>query len=114
MDDHGNDISSATSIPIDFSQVADIDYEGDIDFFSFEVRSDTIYGIETFTTFPGSLKDPFIQLYDSKGSELASKDERYRKLLWTAPSTDTYYIAVSARDSSHTGRYSVSVFIDTP
>ena len=111
LDDHGNDIPSATSIPTNRSLIGDIEVEGDIDFFSFEALKDTRYVIGTFTSSSGSLKDPFIQLFDSKESKLASKDD---EIMWTAPSSGTFFFAVSARDSSHTGKYSVSVSIDTP
>jgi len=109
-DDHGNDISSAASISTDVSYVAVIDFGGDVDFFSFTAQQGTAYIIETIL---GSLEDSHLYLYDSTESQIAFNDDwgdsSNSRIVWIAPASQTYFIAVSANDDSQTGRYGVSV-----
>ena len=109
-DDHGNDISSATPISTDASYVAVINYGGDVDFFSFTTQRGTTYVIETIL---GSLDDSNLYLFDSTDSQIDFNDDfggsSNSRIEWIAPSTQTYYVAVSAGDASETGRYSLSV-----
>ena len=110
VDDHGNDIASATPVSVNVSISGGIDVDGDIDFFSFPAQTGVSYVIETTLI---TLSDSFLHLYDGTGTQLASNDVsgvgNASKIVWVAPSSATYYAAVRHYSSTGTGTYSLLV-----
>ena len=117
-DDHGDTRSSATRISADSSANGVIGTASDADYFSFQAERGGEYTIET--SIPSSSDvDTFITLYRSNGSSLAENDDGgggyASKLVWTAPSSGTYYVKVEGYDGSTGGyRLSLSARVETP
>ena len=110
-DDHGDDRSSATGISADSSENGVIGTADDADYFSFQARRGWEYEIETSVA-SGSGVDTLIMLVDGGDRLLESDDNggagRASKMVWTAPSSATYYVVVVGRNDS-TGAYRLSV-----
>ena len=98
-----------------------IDYQGDIDYIEFQAEGGRTYRIEILPdTLPGST----IRLYDSASQALAVGWDRVnifcsdcgddwarnaqRPILWEAPSSGHYYVAVEARLES-VGSYELAI-----
>ena len=117
-DDHGDTRSSATRISVGRSANGVIETAGDPDYFSFQAERGREYTIET--SIPSSSNvDTFITLYRSNGSSLGENDDGgdgyASKLVWTAPSSGTYYVKVDGLGESTGGyRLSVSARVETP
>ena len=99
-------ISSATPISRDSSKSGSITPGGDVDYFSFTAAQGTNYLLETYLT---SLVGSRIYLYDPSVQPIGLDDTA--RILWTAPASGTYYIAVFGSDDSETGVYSLSVSV---
>jgi hypothetical protein len=100
-DDHGNTADSATALTASTSLSGRLSYWGDIDFFSFEVSAGQTYDIIVELSEQG-LDDSTLWLYDTDGETLLAWDDDGghdwgSRLIWTAPVTGTYFIAVDAR-----------------
>ena len=110
-DDHAGGLSSATRVSVGSSVSGVIETSGDVDVFSFGAARNLEYTIQT-SIVSGSALDTWIGLYNSSVNELASDDNsgsgRASKIVWTAPSSGTYYVAVFAENRT-TGGYSLSV-----
>ena len=95
-----------------------VDYGGDVDWFAVQLVAGRHYRIdlEGTSTGQGALEDPLLfGIYDAGGGlvvEAGNNDdggEGYNsRLEFTAPGTDTYYIAAAAH-AEHTGSYRLSV-----
>ncbi|PKB80339.1 MAG: hypothetical protein BZY88_09045 [SAR202 cluster bacterium Io17-Chloro-G9] len=113
VDDHGNDIASATLISVNTTISAAIDVIGDIDYFAFPAQEGSIYLTITIETTLGTLSDSFLHLYNGSGTQLAANDAggpgNASKIDWIAPSAGTYYAAVRGFSSSQLGTYDVLV-----
>jgi hypothetical protein len=100
-DDHGNTADSATALTAPTSINGRLSYWGDIDFFSFEATAGQTYDILVGLPEQG-LDDSMLWLYDTDGETLLGRDDDSghdwgSRLIWTAPVTGTYIIAVDAR-----------------
>ena len=92
-DDYGNSASTATRIMLGQIISGSIERAGDVDFFSFEATSGEVYKFD--------LTSDFIhRLYGPDGSDLSITNT-----VWTAPSTDTYYVRVESWYSNGFGDY---------
>ena len=109
-DDHSDDIDGATALSSSRPARGDLETEGDADYFSFRVERGVRYVIETTSDFS---TDTFITLLDESGYEIEFDDDGGTdggsRIEWTAPDTDTYYVAVMGYDSSGTGTYELSL-----
>ena len=111
-DDHGNTRASATPATIGTAKDGEIDPGTDIDYFSIQVSSTDLDGVDflilTATT-TGDV-DTMGTLYDSSGNELASDDNGGAGMNFELSSrvatAGTYYVRVAGSD---TGMYSLTV-----
>ena len=110
-DDHGDRRSSATRVTVGGSAPGVIGTSSDLDVFSFRASRNLEYTIQAGIV-SGSGVDTFITLYDANASRLTSDNDggsgRASKIVWTAPSSGTYYVGVEGRNGS-TGGYWLSV-----
>ena len=110
-DDHGDRRSSATRVTVGASAPGVIGTSSDLDVFSFRASRNLEYTIQTGIV-SGSSVDTFITLYDANALRLVSDNDggngRASKIVWTAPSSATYYVGVEGRNGS-TGGYWLSV-----
>ena len=109
-DDHGDSAASATSLDVGKFQEGEIDYRGDVDYFSFWADCGRAYRIEIL---PDTLPGATIKLYDSESRALAVGWDRVKigcsdcgeeweknarkPIVWQAPSSGYYYVTVEAR-----------------
>ena len=120
-DDHGDSATSATALAAGKSVEGNIDYQDDMDYFEFRAEGGRTYRIEILPdTLPGST----IRLYDSASQALAvgwdsvnigcigCGDDWARHarqpIIWEAPSSGHYYVAVEARLES-VGSYELAI-----
>ena len=94
-DDHGDNADGATAVAVDSFALGNIDFGGDVDWFSFQTVALAIYEL---TTTLDSLGDSVLSLIDPDGEdELETEDvEGASRIVWIAPTADTYYLEVSA------------------
>ena len=115
-DDHGDSRSSATGISVGAGANGVIGTAGDADYFSFQAERGREYTIET--SIPSSSDvDTVISLYSANGSSLDRDDDGgaglASKIVWTAPSSATYYVGVEGLGDS-TGGYRLSLSSRAP
>ena len=110
--DHGDSRSSATRISVGSRVNGVIGTADDADYFSFQARRGRRYTIETSIP-SGSGVDTVITLYDASGSRLEGDDDGgaglASKIVWTAPSSATYYVKVNDYGGGSTGGYRLLV-----
>ena len=86
-----------------------VDYPGDIDLFVFEATEGEQYQIDVAL---GTLADSVVGLYDADEWQLAYNDDyegsSASRIVWEAPSSGSYYIAVSAFGDG-TGSYTLTI-----
>ena len=71
-DDHGDDIDDSTTIRVGAGARGAVDYEGDVDYFRFQVEQGQSYQIDVAL---GSLDDSIVALFDADGLYLDSNDD---------------------------------------
>ena len=113
-DDHGGSLSSATRISVGSRVNGVIGTSSDVDAFSFQAERGWTYTIET--SIPSSSRvDTVIGLWDANGSRLDEDDDGgdgyASKIVWTAPSSATYYVGV---EGFSTGGYRLLVSSRAP
>ena len=101
-DDHGNAASTATEVEALFTTAGEIEYSGDIDYFSFSVQAGTTYVVAAAGGTPGSFFAGFFtlegrQIYEQYGST------------YTATTSGVIYVQVR-NQSGATGAYTVGIF----
>ncbi len=109
-DDHGDDRASATAMNAGSAVSGDIETSRDHDFFSFRAQSGAEYTIETRVR---SELDTVIELHSGQGASLAQDDDGGpgygSKIVWTAPSSGTYYVNVYGYGGASVGGYDLSL-----
>jgi hypothetical protein len=110
IDDHANSATSATAALVNAGAPGEINYAGDPDWFSFTVVAGTSY---TISTTLNSLQDSVLALYDVDGTSLIVEDDDggsdlASRIVWTAPATGTYYLAVTGF-GSNIGGYGLDI-----
>ena len=111
-DDYGNTRASATPVTIGMPIDGEIDPGTDIDYFSIQVSSTDLTGVDflTLTASTTGDVDTMGTLYDSSGNELASDDNGGTgmnfELSTRVATAGTYYVRVAGSD---TGMYSLTV-----
>ena len=112
-DDHGDSRGASTVIREGSTTAGDIERSGDWDYFRFRAEGGREYTIETRTD-----SDTEIELYDGDGDSIDSDDdggEGYgSRLVWRAPSSGDYYVAVRGYANEVTGSYTLSVTGEEP
>ena len=112
QDDHANEIDDATPIQVGQSAAGNLDYNGDIDYFSFTARSGQIYQIDVAL---GTLGDSVMALLDADPSWVLAENDDYgdsyaSRIIWEATESGDYFIAVGAWGSD-TGSYTLTIAV---
>ncbi len=116
-DDFGETVSTAGSISIGGRVVGEIESASDRDWFAVSLQAGETYQIdqEGNDTFAGTLPDPFLRGIHNANGELISNtsnddgsDSLNSAVVFSAPTTGTYYISAGAFDTD-TGTYLLSV-----
>ena len=115
VDDHGDTPSGSTLIPVSSEWYGSIEDGDDVDFFSFRASGGHEYVIETHLD---SNPDTVLALYDPAGDVIDHHDDSGsgggERMVWVAPSTDTYYIEVMGYEGA-TGTYFLTLIeVATP
>ena len=107
-DDHANSIEGATAAAVGEALQGSIEYEGDDDIFAFEASAGKTYQIDVEL---GTLSDSWLALYGAGYEELAYNDDdgdsAASQIIWEAPDSGEYYIAVGGYESE-TGSYTLT------
>ncbi|MBI5521907.1 MAG: PPC domain-containing protein [Desulfarculus sp.] len=96
-------------------QAGELEVLADLDWFSVELTAGSRYTLSArgLDTGQGTLKDPYLYLYDSDGKSLAQADdggERRDSLLgFTPTASGTFFLAVGAYQGASAGTYRVEV-----
>ena len=110
-EDQAVDFTDATRIGIGESIEGLIDYAGETDVFELRADAAQFYRIDVAL---GTLDDSVLTIYDPDGWEVAFNDDygsgTASRIDWRTPSSDAYYVVVSAYDDS-TGSYTLTVEI---
>ena len=103
------DFAAATRIGVGESIDGRIDYADEADVFELRADADQFYRIDVAL---GTLEDSVLTIYDADGWQVAFNDDygsgAASRIDWRAPSSDAYYVVVSAYDDS-TGSYTLTV-----
>lgn len=94
-DDHGNTLRSATPISVGELTTGAIEFEPDVDFFTFNAEIDTTYRL---LLDEGSLRRGALFLLDSEGTRLEPPklpDAPIDRFVWTARSSEPYFVVVT-------------------
>lgn len=111
VDDHAGRVEAAT--PIGAGEVVPgvVDYPGDVDLFGFDAVEGELYQIDVAL---GTLADSLAVLFDADARELTYNDDyegsSASRIVWEAPSSGSYYIAVGSRDDD-TGSYTLTIIV---
>ena len=115
VDDHGNDIDTATVAAVAVDVEGVIDYPGDYDYFRFTAVDGRLYLIDVSL---GTLDNSFLTLLGPDGRELTYNDDHgdslASRIFWEAPASGYYYLAVDAsvwdpRWRTEVGSYTLTV-----
>ena len=110
-DDHGNTASSATLLVLDERVEGSTEPRGDVDYFSFQAEAEQAYSITVELV---TLQDSELTLYDTDGTAELDYNDDYAdttasQIVWAAPTTDTYYVAVAGFADDEMGSYSLNL-----
>lgn len=110
LDDHGNSLSMATALDVPFVKGGEINVSHDLDFFSFKAKEGVQYEIYSSSVTLTGLRT---LLRDSDGNYLGrhlfSQGEASQSLVWTSPTTATYFVSVDDTYYEGEGAYSLGV-----
>ena len=112
-DNHGNDLSTATTIAVGDAIEGELNYQGDIDYFQFHAEAGRSYEVDlpfvSFYSFgSGHTKTgTLITVYDFAGQELAGTDDPFTELVWQAGATGNHYVVLG--DGASQGNYTLTV-----
>ncbi len=113
-DDHGNTAAGSTLIQVGSSNQGKINYTGDVDYFRFSVVAGKTYVIDTSHR---SLAGSSMTLYGSNGTtqlDQSSSSGTGSKIVWTADTSGTVYLAVQGATAAQTGDYTLRVSHASP
>ena len=108
VDDHPNSADNATPVEIGVSAPGELEYEGDVDYFTFEATEGGLYELDVTR---GSLQESVLDIFDADGTWLAGlirNDNTVNNNTWYAPGTGTYNVQVTSFD---TGTYTLTIAI---
>ena len=107
VDDHGDSVAAATAAAVGEPVEGVLDYDGDEDVFAFEAQEGVIYQVDVAL---GTLEDSRLELQDADGWRLEYNDDfgdsRASSLVWRAPSSGEYYVAVGGYGA---GSYTLTI-----
>ena len=110
VDDHANAVDDATAVTLWDAVKGSLDYEGDIDLFLFQAEEGQTYRIDVAL---GNLSDSVVELYDANEEWLAANDDHgdsfASRIVWVAPRSGEYYVAVFGWGG--TGSYTLTVSV---
>ena len=110
IDDHSDSASGATAVTIGEPIQGMMDYVDDADFFVFEAEKGRSYNIDVAL---GTLSDSLVGVIDADYSELAVNDDCADTLasclIWEAPNSGSYYVAVVSSEIGGTGSYTLTI-----
>ena len=108
-DDHGDSIAEATPAVVGETVEGAMDYDGDFDFFAFELEADQLYLIDVAL---GTLGDSVATLYSEDGFMFTSNDDYggslASRISWVPDYSGVYYVEVRAFSSEGTGSYTLT------
>ncbi len=108
VDDYAASTATTGRVTVGSSSTGQIEVTGDHDWFAISLTSGNSY---QFSLTANGLTDPYLRLYSSSGTLLASNDNSNSKvnslISYTATSSGTYYLDASDA-SSGTGNYSIA------
>ena len=109
--DAGDEFDSATPVAVGEGVEGSLDYEDQIDYFSFTAQAGQFYRIDVEL---GTLTDSWLAVYDSDEFEIAFNDDRddgslASRIVWEAPSSGEYYAAVGGYG---TGSYTLTLALE--
>jgi subtilisin family serine protease len=115
-DDHGGSAAAATVASMNRTQVGDIQFLADRDWFRFQATAGFTY---TLGTTLAGLDDSVLSLYAADGATLLAADDDggpglASRITWTATASGTYYAAVTSYDPAETGGYQLSLAESSP
>lgn len=110
-DEHGDDASSATNVPESGIIEGSIDAPDDIDYVAVDLIAGAEYEINVNLL---SLSDSYLTVWDTDGVTLLAENDDISgslasRLIWVAPSSGTYYIAVEGVEAE--GSYQLTIAI---
>ena len=116
VDDHPNSATNATPVEIGAATQSELEYEGDIDYFTFEATEGEYYELDVTL---GTLRFAMLGLYDTAilnpfaatwpiASYGYSGEANGSGLIWRAPTTGNYYVVIVSFDI-HTGAYTLTI-----
>lgn len=109
VDDHGDDIDSATAVSAIDATTGALDYLGDRDFFAFTAEEGKLYQIDVAW---GTLDGTRVVLRDPDGSELRYNTNRSDaldvRIVWQAPMSGDYFVEVYDWGSDSIGTYTLN------
>lgn len=113
-DDAGNGVDTRSRITAGQPFAGALDYEGDVDWFRFRVRTGQRYRIAlNGADGDGSLNDPLLRLLDREGNEITSNDDSdgsLNSLLDYVPQrSGEVFIEAGGFGGEQTGRYTLSI-----
>ena len=117
-DDFASSVSDITPfghVTLNGSATGALQQAGDHDFFVVSLQQGVTYTINLVGHFGGggTLADPFLRLHDSTGLSIVSNDDIVdgsqpdSRIVFTAPSSGTYYIDAGAFADGYAGSYTV-------
>ncbi|MFN3150589.1 S8 family serine peptidase [Bremerella sp.] len=112
-DDYANTAAGATLIAVGSSKTGKLNYAGDVDYFRFSAVAGTTYVIDTTHS---SLAGSELTLYGGSGATQLAQDSSTSgsKIVWTASTTGTVYLAVKGATSSTMGDYTLKIAESSP
>ena len=118
MPDIPGNISTTSVITVGGSLSDTLEVNGDHDW----IRVDLVAGQKVTITLDGiTLVDPYLRLYDASGTTLLAENDdistggnRNSKIVFTAPTTGSYYLDVAAYNNAYAGTYQLNVVNWTP
>ncbi|MBI5523553.1 MAG: S8 family serine peptidase, partial [Desulfarculus sp.] len=114
-DDYAGDTSTPTSLAAGGSLTGNIERAGDRDWFRVTLLAGSNYqfDLQGSPSGQGTLGNSYLYLYSSAGTQLSSADNGGNgldaRLLYTAASAGTYFIAAAAAGDALTGTYSLGM-----
>ena len=109
VDDHGDSIEEATPAEVDESVEGAMDFDGDFDFFAFELEAGQLYHFDVELV---TLTDSYAVLYNGDGASLISNDDYggslASRIVWEAEYSGAHFVEVAAFSNAGTGSYTLT------
>ena len=113
-DDFAGSTATTGAMSVGGSTTGNIETAGDTDWFRISLFAGRTYqfDLQGNPTGQGTLPDPFLRLRDSAGTSLAFNDDNgtnlNSRIVYTATTTDTFYLSAGSATTGGTGTYRVN------